>query len=104
MGVKWPQKITNTALYERAKIPRASKLLRQARLSFLGHVTRSAEYALQPVHMLLKHYPTDLFRQGKAGKKRYQQQVDEDLASIGLTAASAKAKMMNREAWKLLIK
>jgi hypothetical protein len=96
LGIHWPTKITNTSLYERVKIPLASKTIRSRRLRLYGHLKRN--WTSTPAGLLL-HYPSQCkYRRGGHRRIVFERTIADDLRILGANEEDT----LNRERWRQL--
>ena len=102
-GIRWPEKITNEALYQETNTTNWSKEIKCRRLKWYGHMLRLPEGApAKDAHR--ESNRTTKRPQGKP-KLTWQQRVNKDLkvkeygTNIEMIANSAR----NRTAWRLIV-
>ena len=88
LGIHYPQRVSNQALLERAKIPALSSTLRQRRQRLLGHCLRSYGRGNEvPFALTLLHRPNERLRRGQARTVTVTSTYAEDLAKLGMSPA-----------------
>ena len=86
LGIHYPERITNQALMDRAKIPALSSTLRQRRQRLLGHSLRSYGRGNEvPLGLTLLHRPNERLRRGQARTVTITATFAEDLAKLGMS-------------------
>ena len=95
IGINWQRNITNNALYARTKCEPWSVIIRERRLTWLGHLMRL--HSETPARKALKEYLRKVkWPQGRP-KTTWMQTVRQDLASIGIKLdLSREAQTLNR--------
>ncbi|KAK4328590.1 hypothetical protein Pmani_001066 [Petrolisthes manimaculis] len=102
LGIRWQDKITNTVVLKRAKIPSLHMLLSQRRLRWLGHVHRMQDGRI----------PKDiLYGEIAAGKRpagrpslRFKDVCKRDMKQTNIDETSWEDKSSIRSTWKSQVK
>jgi hypothetical protein len=81
LGIHWPQKMTNDALYLRAGCPIASKAIRRRRLILYGHLMRQGNHCT--AGCILLNPPTEKYRPGGHRRDTYERMIAGDLELLG---------------------
>ena len=95
LGINWQRNITNNELYATTKYEPWSEIIRESRLSWLGHLMRL--HPETPARKTLKEYLRKVKRPQGRTKMTWVQTVRQDLASIGIKLdLSKEAQTLNR--------
>lgn len=101
LGVHYPHTISNEDLRTRTNVIAASRKVRTKRLQLYGHAIRRPNL---PIALLLKHKPTEPFRQGGHLRLMYHTQLQEDLRSLDMNESTAANAALNRKDWRARLK
>ena len=101
INIRWPQKISSEELYEKTKEKPWSETIKTRRLRMFGHVMRLPEET--PIRTALTEYERPMRMPRGARKFTWQQNIKEDLASIGLNREAANQATQDRKRWRWLI-
>ena len=97
-GIKWQDKIPDTEVLKRAKLPSIQTTLMHAQLRWAGHVVRMAD------HRLPKKLFFGALRNGKRSvggqRKRYKDTLKTSLKSFKIDTDSWQEKAQNRGLWR----
>ena len=95
LGINWQRNITNNELYARTKCEPWSKIMRERRLTWLGHLMRL--HPETPARKALKEYLRKVKRPQGRPKTTWMQTVKQDLSNIGIKLyRSNEAKTLNK--------
>ena len=98
LSLSWEDRITNSAVLERAGILSVYTLLRQRRLQWIGHVHRMDEGRI-PKQLLYGELVQGKRPVGRP-KLRFKDVVKRDMQAIGLPIDSWETLASDRSAWK----
>ena len=98
LSISWQDRITNSAVLERAGIPSVFTLLRQRRLRWTGHVFRMDEGRI-PKHLLYGELVQGKRPVGRP-KLRFKDVVKRDMQAISLSVDSWESLASDRSVWK----
>lgn len=98
LGITWRDRITHTAVLERAQLPSMFSLLRQRRLRWLGHVRRMDDGRI-PKDIL---YAELLSGKRQAGRPQlhYKDVCKQDLKSLNISPATWEDAAQDRLKWQ----
>ena len=82
LGINWQRNITNNELYARTKCEPWSEMIRERRLTWLGHLVRL--HLETPAWKAVQEYLTKVKRPQGRPKTTWMQTVGQDLARIGI--------------------
>ena len=82
LGINWQRNISNNELYARTKCEPWSEIIRERRLTWLGHLMRL--HPETPARKALKEYLRKVKRPQGRPKTTWMQTVRQDLTSIGI--------------------
>ena len=99
IGITYPQRISNTALYARTEQTPLSQVCRQWRLLWFGHVVREGEESSPFQALLMSINTTDIRRPRGRPCLRWIDVVKKDLQCINLSLLDAVQSASDRAAW-----
>ena len=99
IGITYPQRISNTALYARTEQTPLSQVCRQRRLLWFGHVVREGEESSSFQALLMSINTTDIRRPRGRPRLRWIDVVKKDLQCINLSLLDAVQSASDRAAW-----
>ena len=104
LGITYPQRISNTALYARTEQTPLSQVCRQRRLLWFGHVVREGEESSSFQALLMSINTTDIRRPRGRPRLRWIDVVKKDLQCINLSLLDAVQSASDRAAWLEIVK
>ena len=93
-NIRWPERISNTDLYQRAGFRPPSERLREGRQRLAGEVIRSEASCPQPLQRLLLWQPTQPQRRGQGRRKTFPQILFEDCKAPDSLSAVAHVRRL----------
>ncbi len=96
LKIDWQDKITNNDLYKKIGLKPVSKVIRERRMRWFGHMNRLPEEA--PVKEVLR--PTKKPRGGQ--KQTWPKLMEKDLKVVNLTLDYANEYVRDRPKWRTL--
>ena len=95
LGINWQRNITNNELYAKTKYEPWSEIIRERRLTWLGHLMRL--HPETPARKALKEYLRKVKRPQGRPKTTWMQTIRQDLACVGIKLdLSKEAQTLNR--------
>ena len=92
LGIHYPEKLSNLELKARTCVPDLSRILRQRRLTTLGHTLRddarrrvTGDQTRTPLALILENSPMEAFRHGKGNYHSLYKTFEDDANHLGLT-------------------
>lgn len=101
LGVSWRDHVSNAEIFQRTGQTSLINILRQKRLTWLGHVSRMADTRL-PRRLLLWE-PRGRRRPGRQ-RMRWRDAVSRDLQDSGVSFHEAMVAAQDRKAWRSFVK
>ena len=98
LGIKWQDRVTNTEVLKRSKVPSMYCLLKQRRMRWLGHVTRMDDGRI-PKDLLYGELVRGYRPQGRP-QLRYKDVCKRDLKAMQMDTNSWEVIAAERSVWR----
>ena len=102
LGITWQEKVINTIVLDRAKVPSMYSLLKQRHLRWLGHVVRMEDDRI-PKDLLHGELSQETRPTGRP-KLRYKDVCKRDLKALDIDVNTLEATASERPAWRQAVK
>ncbi|KAI8512576.1 hypothetical protein Bbelb_092150 [Branchiostoma belcheri] len=99
LGYRWYDFVSNSTVRQKTGQPPVSHKIRQARLRLFGHLAR-AEPPLEAASLLRAATPAGWSRPRGRPRRRWGDQLNADLSTVGLDTATAWLRAQDRTGWK----
>ena len=100
LGVFWPNKISNTELYERTGMEMISVMIKRRRWRWLGHVQRMPPSNIPKVAL---RWTADGRRSRGRPKETWRRSIEREMRHHGLNWDTARHQAEDRKKWRSLV-